>query len=197
MYLYEYEAISDAIRTAGDFYEAPILDDIARCLPPQRTIVDVGANIGNHSLYWAAFANPDLVVAVEPVMASYALLCLNTHDYPAVRTVRSALSDHDGVERMTLDPVNMGRSRVARRGLVAVRSMRMDDLGLTDVSLVKIDVEGHQAQVLRGGIQTLGRDHPDVLIEDEDGSGAGVLEGLGYHHEAEWPGANHLWQWTP
>ena len=50
--VYQHEAVSEVIRQTGDFYEADILDELREMYPTQRTIVDVGANIGNHSAYW-------------------------------------------------------------------------------------------------------------------------------------------------
>lgn len=187
MYLYEHEAVSDAIRRAGDFYEAAILDDVAARLPDQRTIVDVGANIGNHSLYWAAFVQPALVLAIEPVRANFALLRANTHGYACVRPVRAALSDRVGTARMTLDTINMGRSRFDPAGDVVVATQRLDDYRLNDVTLIKVDVEGHQAAVLAGAALTIERCRPALLIE-----GSADIP-PGYSLARSYPGDNHLW----
>jgi hypothetical protein len=42
---------------------------------------------------------------------------------------------------------------------------RLDDLGLIDVGFMKIDVEGHENEVIEGGGALLERDHPNLLIE--------------------------------
>ena len=66
---------------------------------------------------------------------------------------------------------------------------RLDDQGLTDVRLMKVDVEGHELEVLQGGEQLLRRDVPVLLVEIEQrhlGEGRTVgdviawLRGLGY-----------------
>ena len=193
VYLYEHEAVCSAILAAEDFYEAAILDDLAKRYPTHATIVDVGAHIGNHTIYWSAFVPHDAIYAFEPVPTNYALLLANTADKPGVRTIRAALSDHDGVERMELDPVNMGRCRIDRDGPLPVAVMRLDDLDLVGVTLIKVDVEGHQAEVLAGARSTILRGRPVLLVEDGEGTAEDALAGLDYRLEASYPGSNDLW----
>lgn len=64
------------------------------------------------------------------------------------------------------------------------------------MALLKVDVEGHQAKVIAGAAETIERGHPSVLVEDEDGSAGAMLREMGYQHVAEYPGANHLWEWA-
>lgn len=59
-----------------------------------------------------------------------------------------------------------------------VELRRLDDLGLDPVGLIKIDVEGHELAVLRGGLETLRRDRPAILVEAEERHRAGVLSEL-------------------
>jgi FkbM family methyltransferase len=196
MHLYEYEAVSEAIRQAGDFYEAGILDDLRARRPRERVIVDAGAHIGNHALYWSAFVPHEAILAFEPVPESFALLAANLAGDPTAICYQSALSDAPGMLRMSVDDVNRGRCAISDDGTLEVSAMTLDSLELDGVSLFKVDVESHQARVLAGASKTLERDRPAVLVEDEDGSGARVLAELGYRHVAEWPGANHLWEWA-
>lgn len=194
--LYEHEAVCDTIRREGDFYEAAILDALRARHPAQRVIVDAGANIGNHAAYWSAFVPHEAILAFEPEPENFALLVRNLAHDPSAFCYRAALSDRAGTTRMVIDTQNRGRTRIVEDGPLEVRCFRLDALGLDGVTLLKIDVEGHQAPVLGGAIETLERCRPTVLVEDEDGSAGRVLAGLGYRHLAEWPGANHLWEWA-
>lgn len=196
--LYQYEAVSEAIRQAGDFYEAAILDELRERLPWHRTIVDAGANIGNHSAYWSAFVPHDRLLAFEPIESNYRLLCLNVAGNARATCYQAALSDKAGHLQMQLDEVNMGRSRIVPDGPIDVRAMTLDSLRLRDVTLLKIDTEGHELRVLAGALRTIARCHPAILVEDESGRfGEGLAEaGFAYRETRSWPGANHLWEWA-
>ena len=91
--VYQTEAVSEVIRQTGDFYEAAILDELREMFPTQRTIVDVGANIGNHSAYWSAFVPHTAIHAFEPVPNNYELLIKNA---PGAVCHPAALSDVQG-----------------------------------------------------------------------------------------------------
>lgn len=190
----EGEGLCNMIRASGDFYEAPILDYIAARYPDQRVIVDAGANIGNHSLYWAAFMQPEAVHAFEPLPDNLRLLEANVALWPSVVVHPVALSDAPAVLRMTPVPTNMGASAVTADGLEIVAAAPLDSFGLDDVTLLKIDVENHERQVLAGAAETIARCHPLVLVEDWTGTCGALLPG--YELEAEWPGSNRLWRWA-
>lgn len=199
MLLHEHEAVCDAIRAAGDFYEAPILDALRARRPAEATILDVGAHIGNHSLYWAAFVPHTAIVAFEPVDLNYGLLEANLASVPTAVAVPVAITDHRDGARMTIDYVNTGRSHIDPGGEVVVRTLPLDAFVFAAVSLVKIDVEGWQASVLRGAASTLHRHHPALLVEDQEGEVAPALAQLGlggYRCSASFDGANYLWEWA-
>jgi FkbM family methyltransferase len=199
--LFEHEAVCDAIRAAGDFYEAPLLDELRSRRPSEGVIVDVGAHIGNHSVYWSAFVPHAAILAFEPAPETFALLYRNLGlaSRGTALADRVALSDRCGSLTMRVDPVNMGRTRVDPDGELRVRAARLDDYGLDGVTLVKVDVEGWQEHVLEGARETLARCRPALLAEDEEDTVEPTLAGLGldgYRRVASWPGANHLWEWA-
>jgi FkbM family methyltransferase len=194
--LWDHEAVCDAIRAAGDFYEAPILDDLRARRPTERTIIDAGANIGNHAAYWCAFVPHERLVCFEPMPDAFELLCLNA---PDAERYECALSDGAGYVFMRQCGANRGMSRVSHDGEVLVPRVRLDDLVFTDVSLVKIDVEGHECRVLAGARETIARDRPALVVEEEVPGrfrDALVTLGLGgYRRVLSWPGSNHLYEW--
>ena len=197
--LFEHEAVCDAIRASYDFYEAAILDDLLVRRPSEGVIVDVGAHIGNHAAYWLAFAQPLMLYAFEPQPVCYELLRRNLAAYWQAVLLPLALSDAPGWVKLEVDEVNRGRTRISPDGDVPALAVRLDDLGIDGITLLKVDVEGWQAHVLRGARATLSRWHPALLVEDEEDVVGQTLCDLylcGYRHVAEWPGANHLWEWA-
>lgn len=157
--------------------------------------VDVGANVGNHALFFAAhFAE---VLAFEPHPRTHALLALNASLRSNVRCFPFALSDRVGTAMLATPPGNAGMASIEKadgaaesRGAVEVPLRRLDDLAELAgrrVALLKIDVEGHEAAVIRGAQAVLRRDRPAVVFEQladdiEDGSSPALdaLRGCGY-----------------
>jgi FkbM family methyltransferase len=159
------------------------------------TVCDVGAYIGNHTLAFAERAAR--VVAFEPNPVTYELLKLNCRDHPNVVPLRLAASDHGGTARAAVPRTNYGESRitdeVAEGELpLTFELVRLDDVELLAsdrVGLLKIDVEGHEPQVLRGAERLLRRDRPLVVLEQHARAISGgtspsldLLRELGYRH---------------
>lgn len=159
------------------------------------TVCDVGAYIGNHTLAFAERAAR--VVAFEPNPVTYELLKLNCRDHPNVIPLRLAASDRNGTARAAVPRTNYGESRIAdeaREGELALtfELVSLDDVELLAsgrVGLLKIDVEGHEPQVLRGAEQLLRRDRPLVVLEQHARAIAGgtspsldLLRAFGYRH---------------
>jgi hypothetical protein len=59
---------------------------------------------------------------------------------------------------------------------VAAPMKSLDSFNLTNVGFVKIDVEGHEEAVLKGGLKTLKRDMPNMMIEIEERHAPGSLD---------------------
>lgn len=132
--------------------------------------IDVGANIGYMSMALAASGFP--VHAFEPQPALYALLQKNTTGLP-VSCYNVALSDSIGSTGMPRVDYsargNFGGLPINARsdlGHITVQKITLDSIGL-DCSLMKIDVEGHELEVLQGAIETIERCRPILYIEDD------------------------------
>lgn len=161
--------------------ELKILPFLAR----SGDFVDVGANIGT----WTGPAARSFrrVHAFEPdaLIATTLQKCV-----PANVTVHSiALSDHEGVGTFRI-PIYRGRAVRTRSSLEAdvnpgceaiVREIRLsslDELELQGIDVLKIDVEGHEAGVLKGSLKTLARERPTLIVEIEDRHNAGKSESI-------------------
>ncbi|MYS84027.1 FkbM family methyltransferase [Embleya scabrispora] len=178
----------------------PELRRIADFVPRGGTAVDVGGWYGPWSRRLARRA--ESVVTVEPVPHLAALLETRT---PAnVRVVAAAAGDRGtGTAALWLpsgDRGDRGVSSLVRRQIhdraVDVPCVRLDDLGLLDVTFVKIDVDGNESAVLHGAEDTLRRDRPALFIELEARiqSPAPVLDFLGRLDYLGWvlPGRHWL-----
>ncbi|MFZ1469621.1 MAG: FkbM family methyltransferase [Paracoccaceae bacterium] len=196
---FSFDLITHFIHMDGR-YEKDELDYLARHVFPQLPAggicLDVGANIGNHSLTFAPhFAR---VIGFEPHPRTFRLLQLNAELAPNVTALNLGASSAPGVISVGQDPQNMaatgiGRDGVASMARVDFQLVRIDDLAEVQeagpVTFMKVDVEGHEAQALEGASDTIRRHAPlialEVLRDDvENGETAAlrVLRGLGYTH---------------
>lgn len=195
----EGEAVSDHIRYKEEFFEAEILDYIKEHLPTHETILDIGANIGNHTLYFSNFLEYDAIYAFEPVPANFDILEKNTRNYPRVHISQTAIGDHSGYVNIWPEMSNMGASRVSPEGTILTTLTTIDALWQYGVTLMKIDVEGYEIPVLLGAEKTIKRDKPAILIEawsGRTGETAELLSSWGYHIEHGWDEPEWTYLWT-
>jgi FkbM family methyltransferase len=166
------EHLTPWIRSQG-IWEADVMKVLARFLEPGSLFVDVGANVGYHSLFAAKLGAH--VVAVEPTPWTLELLRANVWRHGAnVEVVEAAASDVAGTVRIAIDPAHRSGAQIGDQG-VGVRAARLDELvpeGAVDV--LKVDVEGAEPQVLRGASAILERGPmAAVIVEFRNGPHAG------------------------
>ena len=133
----------------GVFYEMEMLEAI-KDLDLKGTYIDVGANIGNHTLFFEMFCPSTRVIAFEPHHIAWSLLMktrdLNELEFEAHNV---GLSDDRGFAETKKD-----------QGTYSFPVLPLDELGLTDVAVVKIDIEGMEPEALRGMQGILENMHP-------------------------------------
>ena len=166
------------------------------------TALDVGANIGNHTLFLSQRFRQ--VIAFEPnppaAMICEANVLLN--GVANVHVIKRGLSDRDGSERFSVsDMQNLGGGCFGATAGNDTRSillpLRCGDRELEGlqvngrIALIKVDVEGHELPVLRGLAATLREHSPFILFESNRTAGAnGGAEIVAWLREV---GYNHLY----
>ncbi|MEO6259383.1 MAG: FkbM family methyltransferase [Thermoanaerobaculia bacterium] len=127
-----------------------------------KTIIDAGANIGLSAIFFATRFPEATIVAIEPESANFDLLQRNTHPYPKIIPLRAALWSED----MTLGLTNPGDhvdsyryGAAATQDQVAALSVPslLKRFGLELVDVMKIDIEGAEAQVFAGAPPWVGQ----------------------------------------
>lgn len=186
---------------SGHYAQAE-LDTLAlmvRACRPDCVLLDIGANIGVHSLWFSQCVGPGgRVFAFEARRIAFQMLmgnlALNSVENVYARQV--AIGAAPGT--LHLDPVDysLPRSfgsmslrdahadREPAEGCEAIAVVTLDGLDLPRVDLVKIDVEGMELDVLRGGHGTIERERPLLQVEWLGGDGGGLpwylVDDLGY-----------------
>lgn len=169
---------------------------LRKLLDSGDTFIDVGAHIGWFTIVAARSVGASgQVIACEPYPSNAAMLKGNLarNGCSNVRVVEAALGSQQG----TIAVATAGDSGAvtaldwARDGRAEVPMMTLDDIAadLAAVTLIKVDVEGWEAQVLRGGAKTLSQTEY-VLIEinppalrkagSSPGEVFGLLRGAGF-----------------
>lgn len=144
-------------------------------------VVDGGANIGCHSLFFSERVGPGGgVLAFEPQRLVFQILCANLalNERNNVYAFQEALGQS---QEMAFVPAldygrlnNYGGVGLSARG-EPVRRARLDDLGLPRCRLIKLDVEGSEVEALRGMEETLRRCRPLLYVENDRPEQSGAL----------------------
>lgn len=172
-------------------YELEMLRDMAARLQPGDLVLDVGANIGNHTLYLASVAGCR-VHAFEPNKHLCDALMRSAElngqgDQVVVHQV--GVAANEGVARFShLDPANLGA-----QSLEQVQDTDEDSIQLVSldqmqwpcpVRMIKIDVEGMEGDVIKGAQQLIQRDKPILYVESQTAEDfellSSELNALGY-----------------
>jgi FkbM family methyltransferase len=196
------DKIAYSLRTQRTFWEVDQLEYVAMVGPTGGIFLDVGANIGNHAVFFGTFC-AEHVVAFEPHPRLHDILRRNL-DANGLRdkstVVPSAISDSPGTGAIALRQEhagNVGASHVVPTGTVAdggdvVTLRRLDDvldelmpsLPRLPITFLKIDVEGMEMGVLRSAAKLLDAHRPQILVElitdDAVAAASALLKELGY-----------------
>lgn len=147
---------------------------LSSLIDKERNAIDAGANKGVYTYFIAKRARH--VYAFEPNPKMFAILRQTSGRNVTASPI--ALSDRPGTATLRIPcgrkgPSNQGGSLSQVKVVgdfigVTIETKRIDDLDLSDIGFIKIDVEGFESQVLAGAANTIIRDRPNLLIEIEE-----------------------------
>jgi FkbM family methyltransferase len=179
------EGVEVAIAGRGDdpyfahLGEAPdnaLLADAVRFLPHSPVIFDVGANMGVTSAILASRLPHATIYSFEPDPEPFSYLTetMRLNGFGHCQPIHIALgarpgelsflhnTDSSGASHLVTDETLGGGNRVVQ---VSTVDLEMHRLGVSQLHLIKIDVEGFETDVLAGAGETLRRHQPLVLLE--------------------------------
>ncbi len=159
-----------------------------------RVAVDVGAHIGTWAFNLAQVFHT--VHCFEPVKDHRLCFVKNTEGLGNIHLHAVALGAEPGTCSIESEKGSSGNSQVRPGEDVEMRTLDSYDLAL--VHLIKVDVEGWEENVLRGGIETIKRSWPTIIVEQkrdmharfglEHKGAVKLLLGLGYVVAQEYSG---------
>lgn len=164
------DQLARRITQSRTFYESDVLNELLRYVSRPDIVVDVGANLGNHTLFFARVMNARSVIAFEANPRTFDALCetVRVNGLSSVQPRNEAVSDQAGRVRVHTEhaPDSLNLAYVTPSATGDVAAVRLDDLTYAGkVTLVKVDVEGHELQVLTGAARLLERDRPVLCVE--------------------------------
>ncbi len=145
-------------------------------LTVQSNVIDVGANIGTHAVYFAKKCNQGSVVAIEPQLYIFEMLAANLLINGCYNTipVHAGASSKPGVVKMTnINPfvdhkINYGEFKINNSADVGIETniVTLDSyINLNKFHLIKLDVEGLEVEVLDGAKKLLKKHQPFLYVE--------------------------------
>lgn len=128
-------------------------------------VVDVGAQYGDYALLCSKVFGVKSVYSFEPLPSNFDILEENMAINHAsnVKSFNAAVGASNG-SVMLSDKTDMA-SAFDKNGNVKTEVVALDSMNLTDVDMMKIDVEGFEMEVLKGACETIKRYHPRMIIE--------------------------------
>jgi FkbM family methyltransferase len=171
--------IAKTIEATGGFYEAEMLVDLRSRLFFPQCAVDVGAHVGNHTLYFSKVLGLK-TIAFEPNAATFELLETNVRENGVEALCRlrhAAVGAAAGrVHAVAPAETNSGMARVEADTSGDIPLLSLDDELKNDVRIdvIKIDVEGWELDVLRGAARVIQQHRPLLYVEASDATFAQV-----------------------
>lgn len=193
--------IGRSLDLEGEWYQSE-LDMLGRLIKPGDIVIDVGANIGCHTVFFAQTVGKEgLVIALEPQMYVYHLLCANIalNDlFNVIPEWKAAGAETGTIKSIMLDPhksQNFGGHNIISPDGMNIDQIPLDAIGLTRCKLIKIDVEGMELQVIQGARKLITDCRPVIyaekqMLEKDQIQFADMLKDLDYdvyeHHAPGW-----------
>ena len=176
--LYRTDYIQQRILTEKRYYEQDNLDYVSKksndgIVAKQiknGCILDIGTNIGNHTLYFFFECGIKKAFCFEPIDSTFEILKKNIEiNNLKEKTVLNnvAVGAEGGLSTIAFyDEKNIGSTQIALEENGEIPVVSIDSMQINEpIKLIKVDVEGFEVNVLRGCIKTIGKYRPYILIE--------------------------------
>jgi len=200
---FERDYIQSVMMFTRNFFER---DELAylkeKYIKSGAVCLDVGANIGNHAVYYSKLCHASRVYAFEPVHSTFEILkkniAINDLD-KIVDAYNLGISDRTKTARIThFEECNIGYTQLAEDETGPLQLVSLDEMKLPrPIDFIKIDVEGMEYDVLCGASSLLRNSSPTIFIEIWEENYEKVdelLRNTGYSMVEKRPAENYIYQ---
>ncbi len=166
--------VGASLRKYGEF-SAGETELFRRIVLPGMLVVEVGANIGAHTVELSRMVGPQGgVIAFEPQLIVFQTLCANLalNSCANVHAIHAAIGAEAGeitVPFLAPDRPNNfgGLSLIGATEGERVTLRRLDDFGLPACHVLKLDLEGMEVEAIKGGAATIAAHRPMMYVEND------------------------------
>jgi FkbM family methyltransferase len=159
---YADDFIHNEVLRKSSFFEIELLEILRNKVKNFDLVLDIGANIGNHSFYFSNLCKAKQIIAFEPDPKNCLIYSNNN---PSSVLHKIALSNYNGKAYLNNDsPYNSGTGKISSNG-TEIQVATLDSFNLLNVTFIKMDVEGEELNVLKGMTNTIINSKPEMLIE--------------------------------
>jgi len=151
---------------ANKYYDRDGLAYSKQFIKKNSVVIDAGANIGNHSLFYLKECNCSFLHAFEPHPFMFRLLTENLSGYKNKILHQNGLSDKETkVSASIINEKHVGSTTYHSdvNGKLVLKTI--DSFNMPKVDFIKIDVEGYEYEVINGAKNTIKRCRPTISVE--------------------------------
>jgi FkbM family methyltransferase len=158
-------------QSRGQFYEEEELRSISPYFKRNGIFVDIGANTGQHSIYFAKLLGASKVILFEPILETCKILrenirLNNLSIICDLRYLGLGLSDRTSRADFSVNTANLGGTILHERPGGSIQTMTGDSvIAGQRVDFIKIDTEGFEMKILTGLSETIETNRPAIYIE--------------------------------
>jgi len=139
-----------------------------------KSLVDIGANIGFHTIHYAYHNPTSTVHAFEPSQDNISVLEQNVNQYNLknINIISSAVTGDKGTETLYGNEHNSGDTRIYKSDdYEPMETYDIDTVSLDDffsdinIDYIKMDTQGCELEIFYGGAQVISEQKPDIFME--------------------------------
>lgn len=174
------------------FFEASLIEWAKQLCSPDKVFLDIGAHSGTYAISMSYKSKH--VVAFEPQRRTYHVLCgsvgLSDIDNITCLNVGLGSPEQIGVHDLYIVSIDGGGSTLIKpdeKSIIKTEKVEiktLDSFKLSEIGFIKVDVEGNEANVFKGAVDTLKRNnYPKILFESntQESTPFIMLKDIGYN----------------
>lgn len=172
--------IQKTIYKTNEFYEKELLEDAWSRIRPGDEIIDAGANIGNHTIFFSKIMG-HRCHSFEPDANNLKTLKININKNDCIKNTTVypiALGEKSSKASIAKTyPENRGKTSIKKDSKGSLKISSLDNLLINHkIGLIKIDVEGMELKVIKGAKNLIIKNKPLIYVEAKTNYKFNVIE---------------------